>query len=211
TVLIKSLNRIGNTMSSVEETFSQMDRTLAGMDRSNQATATTMQELGSRVTESDRFMNETFSRLRESEREFTEHVSRASRRSQFAMMAVCSILLLSVVAVGFMFKENRELLSAVQHNGALVVQVPSREQPERVVLFEDLEQVDDGIGEPDREIVAAPPEIPGIEPGVPVSLVEEPGAALAPESLPEIEPAASGAGEGSTDSLLSVNELPRRE
>ena len=157
--VIKSLKRIGHTMSNMDETFSLMDGTLSSMDQSNQRTAATMEKLGARVTDSGRFMSETFSRLRDAEREFTDHVTRSSRRSNFAMLTVCSILLLSIFAVGFMFKENRELLSAVQNNGALVAQVPATEgSTERVAMFEDLNQVDDGIGEPDREIVKTPVE-----------------------------------------------------
>ncbi|MFM1560201.1 MAG: hypothetical protein ACKJSK_12880 [Roseibacillus sp.] len=189
TLVIKSLNRIGNTMSNVDETFSLMDRTLSSMDQSNQRTATTMEKLGERVTDSGRFMSETFARLRDAEREFTDHVTRSSRRSNFAMLAVCSILLLSIFAVAFMFKENRELLSAVQNNGALVVQVPVTEAPaERVAIFEDLNQVDDGIGEPDREIVKTPVE--GDD--------EEERELVVPVNSEE-------------DPLLSVNKLPRRE
>lgn len=155
TVFIKSLNRIGSTMANVEETFSLMDRTLSGMDQSNLQAAKSMENLGERVSESGRFMSETFARLRDAEREFTDHITRSSRRGNFAMMGLCSILLLSVMAVGFMFKENRELLTAVQNNGALVVQVPIREHPapEQMAIFEDLDQVDDGIGEPEREFV----------------------------------------------------------
>ncbi len=172
-ILLNSLNRIGDTMSNVDETFGQMDQTLSGLNQSNQRSVETMQKLGERVTDSDRFMNETFARLRDSEREFTDHVSKASRRSSFAMLAVCSILLLAVMAVGFMFKENRELLFAVQNNGALVVQVPSR-SPEAIAILEELKQVDDGIDEPDREMVragAAAPQLSSHEP-LPASFVQ---------------------------------------
>ncbi len=155
TVFIKSLNRIGSTMTNVEETFSLMDRTLSGIDKSNLQVAKSMENLGERVSESGRFMSETFTRLRDAEQEFTDHITRTSRRSNFALMGLCSILLLSVMAVGFMFKENRGLLTAVQDNGALVGQVPVRENPtpERMAIFEDLDQVDDGIGELERELV----------------------------------------------------------
>ena len=154
-VFIKSLNRIGSTMANVEETFSLMDRTLSGIGESNLQVAKSMENLGEGVSESGRFMSETFTRLRDAEQEFTDHITRSSRRSNFALLGLCGILLLSVMAVGFMFKENRELLTAVQNNGALVVQVPVRENPtpERMAIFEDLDQVDDGIGELEREFV----------------------------------------------------------
>lgn len=159
-ILIRSLNRIGSTMSNVEETFSLMDRTLAGMDQSNQRTSKSMEMLGDRMSDSGRFMNETFAQLRDAEREFTDHITRSSRRSGMTMAAMCCMLLLSVLAVGFMFKENRRLLTAVQQNGALVVQVPrASDSPKEVVIFEDLDQVDDGIEEPDREIVEKPDEV----------------------------------------------------
>jgi hypothetical protein len=187
TVMIESLNRIGETMGRVDETFHQMDRTLAGIDRSNQRSLGTLQKLGERVEDSDRFLNETFARLREAEREFIDYVGRSSRRSGFAMMALCSILLMSVVAVGFMFKENRELLTAVQRSGSLVVQVPERTVAPPVTILEELEQVDDGIGDPDREIARAA----GTEPG-------------------EGE-ADSAGGDRDETPLLSVNKLPERE
>jgi hypothetical protein len=155
-LLIKSLTRIGSSMAKVDDTFNLMDRTLSGIDRSNQRSLATMQKLGERVEESDRVMAETFARLRDAEREFTDYIAKSSRRGGLAMLGVCSILMMSVVAVGFMFKENRELLTAVQRNGSLVVQVPGRSQPEGVAILEELEQVDDGIGEPDRELAAVP-------------------------------------------------------
>lgn len=198
-VMIKSLSRIGNTMSNVEEAFGLMDRTLHGIDRSNQRTVSTMQKLGQRVTDSDRFMNETFERLRDAEREFTEIITKNSRRSSYGMMALCSILMVSVVAVGFMFRENRQLLSAVQQNGALVVQVP-RAEPDnrRMALFEDLDQVEDrGIGEQDREIAAKP---------LPASVESKPGEGEIVEPVAEPVPE-----EGTEDALLSINKLPRRE
>ena len=189
--LIKSLNRIGNTMSNVDETFGRMDRTLSGFDRSNRGAMATMKQLGERVEHSDRFMEETFARLRDAEREFTDHVSRSARRGSLAMMAVCSILLMSVVAVGFMFKENRKLISAAQPVGPLVVQVPKEQgHPKDMAIFEELNAVDDGIDEPDREIVNTGPPT-----GV-VPVVE--GAPDDPERVGE-------------DALLSANPLPRRE
>lgn len=197
-MMVKSLNRIGNTMSHVEETFGLMDRTLHGIDRSNQRTVSTMQKLGQRVTDSDRFMNETFERLRDAEREFTEFITKNSRRSNYGMMALCSILMVSVVAVGFMFRENRELLATVQQNGALVVQVP-RAEPDnrRMALFEELDQVEDrGIGEPVREIAGNP---------TPVSVESAEGESAVE---PVIEPVPE---EGADDALLSINKLPRRE
>ena len=128
-LLLKSLNRMGSTMSHVEETFGKLDRTLAGMDQSNQSTARNMELLGDRMADTGQFMNESFAQLRDAEREFTSYISKSTRRSGMAMVAVCSLLVMSVVAVGFMFRENRNLLSAVQQNGALVVQVPSPSTP----------------------------------------------------------------------------------
>ena len=137
------------------------------MDQSNQKTARSMEMLGERMSESGRFMNETFAQLRDVEREFADHVASSSRRTTAGMMAMCCMLILSVVAVGFMFRENRRLLGSVQQNGSLVVQVPVQQReavslvrPERVALFEEqLDQVDDGIGEPDREIVDKPEDV----------------------------------------------------
>ena len=123
-LLLKSLNRMGSTMSHVEETFGKLDRTLSGMDQSNQSTARNMELLGDRMADTGQFMNESFAQLRDAEREFTSYISKSTRRSGMAMVAVCSLLVMSVVAVGFMFRENRNLLTAVQQNGALVVQVP---------------------------------------------------------------------------------------
>ena len=167
-LVLRSLDRMGNTMSHVEETFSQLDQTLAGMDESNQHTARNMEMLGDRVADSGRFMNESFVRLLDAERDYTEFISRSSRRSGLGMIAVCSLLAISVTAVGFMFRENRNLLTAVQQNGALVVQVPpgemAHERPHRVALFdEQLRQVDDGIEEPDREMVTKPRDAGGEE------------------------------------------------
>lgn len=125
-LLLKSLNRMGTTMSHVEDTFGKLDRTLLGMDQSNQNTARNMELLGDRMADTGQFMNESFAQLRDAEREFTNYISQSARRSGIAMVAVCSLLVLSVVAVGFMFRENRNLLAAVQQNGALVVQVPAR-------------------------------------------------------------------------------------
>jgi type VI protein secretion system component VasK len=78
------------------------------------------------MADTGQFMNESFAQLRDAEREFTSYISRSTRRSGIAMVAVCSLLVISVIAVGFMFRENRNLLTAVQQNGALVVQVPSQ-------------------------------------------------------------------------------------
>ncbi|MCH2065045.1 MAG: hypothetical protein MK194_15125 [Roseibacillus sp.] len=174
-LVLRSLDRMGNTMSHVEETFGQLDRTLAGMDESNQHTARNMELLGERVADSGRFMNESFVQLLEAERDFTDFISRSSRRSGLGMAAVCSLLAMSVVAVGFMFRENRNLLTAVQQNGALVVQVPQNtapyESPQSLALFdEQLKQVDDGIEEPDREMVTKPrdPKAEGVKEVVPV-------------------------------------------
>ncbi len=125
-LLLKSLNRMGSTMSHVEETFGKLDQTLAGMDQSNQSTARNMELLGDRMSDTGQFMNESFAQLRDAEREFTSYISKSTRRSGMAMVAVCSLLVISVIAVGFMFRENRNLLTAVQQNGALVVQVPSQ-------------------------------------------------------------------------------------
>ena len=127
-LLLKSLNRMGTTMSHVEDTFGKLDRTLLGMDQSNQNTARNMELLGDRMADTGQFMNESFAQLRDAEREFTNYISQSARRSGIAMVAVCSLLVLSVVAVGFMFRENRNLLAAVQQNGALVVQVPARDE-----------------------------------------------------------------------------------
>ena len=102
------------------------------------------------------------------------------------------ILVVSVVAVGFMFRENRNLLTAVQQNGSLVVQVP-RNEPKaeashRLALFdEQLRQVDDGIQEPDREIVTKPGDL-------------EAGRA---EEVVPVDTQATG--------LLSIRKPPRRE
>jgi len=186
--LLKSLNRIGETMNKVDETFGGMDRTLGEFGKSNQRTVQAMEELGRRVEDSDRFMNETFARLREAEREFTDYVSRASRRGTFAMVSVCSMLLLSIVAVGFMFKENRELLTAARANGPLIVQVPAAEgPPERVAILDELERRDDGTEEPDREVAEA---------GSAREEAGEGGEGFRMETTPE--------------QLLSVSELPRR-
>ncbi len=191
-LVLRSLDRMGNTMSHVEETFGQLDRTLAGMDESNQHTARNMEMLGERVADSGRFMNESFVQLLEAERDFTDFISRNSRRSGLGMAAVCSLLAMSVVAVGFMFRENRNLLTAVQQNGALVVQVPQNaapyESPQSLALFdEQLNQVDDGIEEPDREMATKPrdPRAEGVKEVVPVDT--------------------DGSG------LLSINKAPRRK
>jgi len=174
-LMIRSLDRMGHTMTHVEETFEKLGKTLTGMDQASQLSAKNMELLGERVSDSGRFMNESFVQLREAERDFTNYLSRTSRRSGMAMAAVCSLLVVSVVAVGFMFRENRNLLTAVQQNGSLVVQVP-RNEPKaeashRLALFdEQLRQVDDGIQEPDREIVTKPGDLEagGAEEIVPV-------------------------------------------
>ena len=157
-LLLRSLNRMGTTMSHVEETFGQLDRTLSGMDQSNQTTARNMELLGDRVADTGQFMNESFAQLRDAEREFTSYISRSTRRSGIAMVAVCSLLVISVLAVAFMFRENRNLLTAVQQNGALVVQVPhdttKRGSPQSLALIDgQLKQVDDGPGDSDHEAV----------------------------------------------------------
>ena len=155
-LLLRSLNRMGTTMSHVEETFGQLDRTLSGMDQSNQTTARNMELLGDRVADTGQFMNESFAQLRDAEREFTSYISRSTRRSGIAMVAVCSLLVISVLAVAFMFRENRNLLTAVQQNGALVVQVPQevikRDAPQSLaVIDEQMKQVEDGSGDSDHE------------------------------------------------------------
>lgn len=189
--LLESLNRIGETMSHVDGTFARMDQTLSGIDRSNQRAMATFQQLGERVEGSDRFMNETFARLRDAEREFTDYVTRSSRRGLLAMTSVCCVLMVSVLAVGFMFKENRELLSAVQRNGALVVQVPEKSGPDpaRMTLLEELQQVEDGIGEPERVMVQ-----------------EEDLAGAGGEAVVPVE-----IGPDTESDLLSVNGLPKRK
>ena len=145
--LLKSLNRIGETMTSVDKTFSEMDRTLGDFDKSNQRSLQTMEQLGERVEESDRFMNETFVRLRDAEKEFTDYVARASRRGTFAMVSVCTMLMCSIVAVGFMFKENRELLSAARADGPLIVRVPSEGgRLENVAALREIEGDEGGVG-----------------------------------------------------------------
>ena len=175
-LLLRSLNRMGTTMSHVEETFGQLDRTLSGMDQSNQTTARNMELLGDRVADTGQFMNESFAQLRDAEREFTSYISRSTRRSGIAMVAVCSLLVISVLAVAFMFRENRNLLTAVQQNGALVVQVPQevikRDAPQSLaVIDEQMKQVEDGSGDSDHETtsqtrgpgVAGPDEIVPVE------------------------------------------------
>ena len=175
-LLLRSLNRMGTTMSHVEETFGQLDRTLSGMDQSNLTTARNMELLGDRVADTGQFMNESFAQLRDAEREFTSYISRSTRRSGIAMVAVCSLLVISVLAVAFMFRENRNLLTAVQQNGALVVQVPQevikRDAPQSLaVIDEQMKQVEDGSGDSDHETtsqtrgsgVAGPDEIVPVE------------------------------------------------
>jgi len=175
-LLLRSLNRMGTTMSHVEETFGQLDRTLSGMDQSNQTTARNMELLGDRVADTGQFMNESFAQLRDAEREFTSYISRSTRRSGIAMVAVCSLLVISVLAVAFMFRENRNLLTAVQQNGALVVQVPQevikRDAPQSLaVIDEQMKQEEDGSGDSDHETtsqtrgpgVAGPDEIVPVE------------------------------------------------
>ncbi len=191
-LMIRSLDRMGHTMTHVEETFEKLGKTLSGMDQANQLGAKNMELLGERVSDSGRFMNESFVQLREAERDFTNYLSLTSRRSGMAMAAVCSLLVVSVVAVGFMFRENRNLLTAIQKNGSLVVQVPrnapTAEASHRLALFdEQLRQVDDGIGEPDREIVTKPGDL------------DAEGA----EEVVPVDTQATG--------LLSIRKPPRRE
>ncbi|NNC88747.1 MAG: hypothetical protein HKN82_09855 [Akkermansiaceae bacterium] len=167
-MLLSSFERFNTTMGGAAETFGSMDRTLKTFEKTNHRSLQTMQALGQRVEESDRFLGETFARLRDSEREFSERLGKSAKRSALATVSMCALLSVTVAILAVAFHEGNAQLAQIdsQSMRGWIARTPQfQDGRDTAVALEDLGR-DDGIDEPDREIVRdlGPVTVPDLGP-----------------------------------------------
>jgi hypothetical protein len=91
-VFFKTMDRVGNTMSHMDMAVVGMGRTFSSVERTSKQSVRTMERLGERIDASDRFLEEAFARLRDTEQEFAQHMVGSSKRSAFVTVTLCLLL-----------------------------------------------------------------------------------------------------------------------
>ena len=98
-LFFKTMDRFGDTLSTMDRTVLGMGRTFSGIERTGRQSVRSMERLGERMDASDRFLERAFVRLRETEREFAEHMVVSSKRAAFVTVTIC---LLMTVGIGIL-------------------------------------------------------------------------------------------------------------
>jgi hypothetical protein len=98
-VFFKTMDRMGDTMSTMDMTVVGMGKTFSSIERTSKQSVDTMQRLSERLTESDRFLKETFERLRQAEQEYGDYMRTNARRSAMVTMTLCALLTLGIAVL----------------------------------------------------------------------------------------------------------------
>ena len=91
-VFFKTMDRVGDTMSHMDMAVVGMGRTFSSVERTSKQSVRTMERLSERLDASDRFLEEAFTRLRDTEQEFAQHMVGSSKRSAFVTVTLCLLL-----------------------------------------------------------------------------------------------------------------------
>ena len=95
----KTMDRFGDTLSTMDMVVVGMGRTFSSIERTSKQSARSMERLGERLDASDHFLEQAFVRLRETERDFAEHMVVSSKRSAFVTVTVCLLMTVGIAVL----------------------------------------------------------------------------------------------------------------
>lgn len=106
TVFFQAMDRLNDGMSNMDMVVVGMGRTFSGIERNSKASTAMLEKLASRIDSSDRFMESAFTKLKESEKDFTDYVDESSRRSAMVTIGVCALMTLGITMLAYTLSNN---------------------------------------------------------------------------------------------------------